>query len=253
MPLKLPQASVVVRAVALVGLLIFGAAAIVLSINPRTFEGTARSYVSQRVMSELQMVLPETVRPDADALRRFTEEARQRLRDAAARFKEQFTPVLTELVARLCHFDCKTSRAVADFLLESIVSKHEGAVRNLQEIARGRYSEILLKLRNELLGFVLPNLALFALLFVSSFFMRGRFNVLVAPAIMLLTSMLIAIGFYVLGRDWFMVVLYDDYLRYGYLPLEIVIFLVFLDFYFRRGQTIGEILGALGAPLSICR
>src|SRR5262249_43081786 len=124
---------------------------------------------------------------------------------------------------------------------------------NLRAVAQNRYAQIVDKLRGELGFFASSNVVVFGLLFLATFFMRGRYSLLILPALLLLASTIISVGIYAFGQNWFYVILFDHYMRYWYVAIDLAIFAFFVDWFMLRGRITANLLKVLTAiPVPTC-
>jgi len=230
----------------------------VVTLAPNLLEQSARAFATSRLHEEI-----ETLASDQrlDRVREITDRQAAELMEAAvvakAQLHEQFDRAMIEIVSMLCRFDCSKRQMWLDFLERSIETKWAEAapaIKNLKAIAQSRFSEIVLKLRSELVFFTVSNIAILAMLFVATLFARGRYNVLGLPALLCVVGTTISAGLYVFGQNWFYAILFDNYMRAGYLALDFSICVLLIDWFMLRGRITAQLLGSLpaGIPVPVC-
>jgi hypothetical protein len=225
---------------------------------PNLLEQSARAFATSRLHKEI-----ETLASDQrlDRAREITDRQAAELMEAAvvakAQLHEQFDRAMIEIVSVLCRFDCSKRQMWLDFLERSIEKRWAEAaqaIKNLKAIAQSRFSEIVLKLRSELVFFTVSNITILAMLFVATLFARGRYNVLGLPALLCVVGTTISAGLYLFGQNWFYAILFDNYMRAGYLVLDFSVCLLLIDWFVLKGRITAQLLSGFpaGIPVPVC-
>jgi hypothetical protein len=243
-----------VRAVAVVGVVLFGALAILAAAAPDVLERAARGYVSHRLQREvaaLRADLPEATRllPDAELARQYAET----LRAAQERLPSALEALIDKLIGCLCKHECEsriTARTLFELGLNALPAETRTALENLRAITQGRFDVIFEKLRRELLLISTVNTVIFAFLFLAS--LRARaWRLVVLPAALLAAATVTSLAIYALGTNWWWAILTDGYWGWSYLVLDGVIFLIFIDIVVLRGAVTGVIMDVIGSAVPV--
>lgn len=240
--------AVAVRAIAVVGVILFGALAILVSMAPASVERAARGYVSQRLESELQALTGGSV-----ALSGLIgdSELRERVAEQLARLNNKLPESAEHLLAKfadcLCLHDCAArtkARAIFDAVMAVASEETRALVLNLGAVAQGRFDTILGKLRHELILNFSLNAAIFGILLLATFRARGKRTVVV-PAALLTLSTIISVGVYLIGTNWWWAVLTDGYWGMGYLLFDAIVMLFLLDIICFEGRVTEGLINAI--------
>ncbi|TGD71317.1 hypothetical protein E4634_18775 [Mangrovimicrobium sediminis] len=226
---------------------------------PETVENSARGFVQSQIERELQERYADSAARDVEdaalkiASRLGYEE--DELREALA---TGMADKIAEIIAMMCGYDCEkkkeVSASIAAGYMERIASLGI-AQQTLGDIVKGKYLEIVGKLRTDLRIFLGCNAGLFSLLLLASLARREAVAHLFLPGIFLLISTVAASAIYILGQDWFYTILYNDYMGFWYLAYVGAIFGLLMDVFFNRARVTTEIingiLNAIGSAASL--
>jgi hypothetical protein len=246
--------AVAIKAIAIIGIALFGGLAVVVATAPDAVERAARGYVSYRLHAEvaaLRVDSPEIAAliPDPDLAARYAVRLRELQREASAVAEAVLDKWLASLCKDACGDEAKT-RALLHVAFSALPESTKTALSNLQLIGQGRFDSIVDKLRHELTLISVANLAIFLfLLFVAS--IAREQSLVILPAAMLAASTLVTLAFYVFGTNWWWAVLTDGYWGIGYLVLDAIVFALFVDIIVFRGIVTNAILGVIGALVSL--
>src|SRR5262249_32129304 len=157
--------AVAIRAIAVLGIAIFGTLAIVATKAPELVERAARGYLTDRLRAEviaLRSDAPEiaVLIPDAQVALAYA----ARLRALEQRGSAAAEVLLDRLLTCLCKDACGDrikARTLLQAALKAVPEETQTALRNLQAIAQGRFDSILAKLRHELTLVAVVNVAIF--------------------------------------------------------------------------------------------
>jgi hypothetical protein len=246
------------RVFAAIGIAFYVCVLGVVTFAPNLLEQSARAFATGRLHKEIEMLASDQ---RLDRAREITDSQAAALMEAAvvakAQLHEQFDRAMIEIVSVLCRFDCGKRQMWLDFFERSIEKKWSEAaqaIRNLEAIAQSRFSEIVLKLRSELVFFTVSNIIILAMLFVATLFARGRYNVLGLPTLLCVVGTAISAGLYAFGQNWFYAIVFDNYMRAGYLGLDFLVCLLLVDWFMLRGRITAHVLSGLpaGIPIPVC-
>ena len=108
---------------------------------------------------------------------------------------------------------------------------------------RDHYSDTLHNLLKDISIFAGTNLFIF-LVFVLAGLITKRLREMYIPSLLAFVTVLLVTSYYIFGQDWVSVILYNDYLGWGYTFLVVIIFLFQLDVIANKGRfTLGAIEG----------
>jgi hypothetical protein len=243
-----------VRVIAVIGAVLFGGIALLVTAAPEVLERAARGYISHRLQVEvgaLRAGLPEggQMLSDAELARKYADQ----LRAAEERYPSELEALLDKLIGCLCKRDCASrikARAVFDFALKALPQETRTAMENLRAVAQGRFDAIFDKLRHELTLISTINAVIFVLLFLIALGGKAQ-RLAVLPAAMLAIATVVSVAIYAVGTNWWWAILTDGYWGWSYLTLDGVIFLLFVDIVVLRGFVTGMIVDALGSVFSV--
>jgi hypothetical protein len=244
----------VVRIIAVIGAVLFGGIALLVTAAPEVLERAARGYISHRLQVEvgaLRAGLPEAgeMLSDSELAQKYADQ----LRAVQERYPSELEALLDKLIGCLCKRDCASrikARAVFDFTLKALPPETKTALESLRAVAQGRFVSIFDKLRHELTLISTINAAIFIVLFLIAFGAKAQ-RLAVLPAAMLTISTVISLGIYAFGTNWWWAILTGGYWGWSYLTLDGVVFLVFFDIVVLRGLVTGMIVDALGSVFSV--
>jgi hypothetical protein len=244
----------IVKAIALAGVILFGAIAIVVAFSPRILEQAAHGYVSQRLQAEIESLAGGSLEiseltDDPALVQRYADQ----LTAGGAALRAAVEQWLQRLVECACKFDC-AARAKARILLDAVVAAApadaRAAILNIQAIAQGRFDIVLAKLRHEILLISAINTAIFAALLLIAWIGKS-WRALIPPTALLSASTLITAGMYVFGTNWWWTVLTDGYWGMGYLALDAIVALFLFDAFFLDGKITTGLMDSISAILSM--
>ena len=134
--------------------------------------------------------------------------------------------------------------------------KMEIGLKNLDSLIRGYYYEITSNLIRDVRIFSGSNTILFFLMLMMITLSNKYGQALLVPCSLLLMGTLIGTGIYLLGQDWLNVILFNDYMGYGYLGYVGVITALLGDILFNSGKVcryiFNLIIHAIGTIAAAC-
>lgn len=245
-----------IRVFSLAGLILFGPVLLVTLLAPQQAEQAARSFIEAEARQEVDRYLDsfagQTLEKTYEALRAKYE---QQLADQESALEADLPSVVAELLAGLCHYDCRTKaelRSAVTAGMENAIAGLERVLGTVWTLAQEKYSEITAKIRRDLMIFSGSNSAIFGLLLALTFLRREDTRPLAVPAALMLIATAASTGIYVFGQDWFWVILTDSYMGFGYLGYVAVIFLFLADIVYNQAQITQGILEGIVQVLSKC-
>lgn len=73
---------------------------------------------------------------------------------------------------------------------------------------------------------------------------------LFVPGILLAVAAVISFSIYVFGQDWFYIILYNDYMGFGYLAYMTLIFSLLVDIIVNQARITTEVINFIGHMFS---
>ena len=245
--------AVAIKAVAIIGIVLFGGLTVVVATAPDAVERAARGFVSHRLHAEVAAIRAESptiaaLIPDPDLAALYAVRLRELQRQASVVAEALLDKWLASLCKDACGDEART-RALLHATFSALPENTKTALGNLQAIGQGRFDSIVDKLRHELILVSVANLAIFLFLLLVASIAREQ-RLVILPAAMLAASTLVTLAFYVFGTNWWWAVLTDGYWGFGYLVLDGIVFALFVDIIVLRGIVTEAILGLIGALVS---
>ncbi|MEM7173308.1 MAG: hypothetical protein AAF530_24305 [Pseudomonadota bacterium] len=249
----------ILRVIAIIGLVLFGSLLAITFASPHTFETAARDFVKSQIEKEIRekyQTAAESsfVEKASDLAQRLGLE-QQQLQEALDRDLPQ---KIAQVIAELCQQNCEQQAATTKLITKGILGKIAGLQvqqQSLVDIIKGKYQEIITKLRTDVRIFWGSNLAMFAILLAISFAKRKAAAQLFLPGLLLFASTLCASAIYLFGQNWFFTILYNDYMGFWYLAYLGLIFTLLLDIIFNRARVttrlINFVANVMGSSLSL--
>ena len=246
--------AIAIRAIAIVGIALFGGLAVVATTMPDAIERVARGYVSYRLHAEVAALRADSpaiaaLIPDPDLAAMYAVRLRELQQQASAGAEALLDKWLASLCKDACGDQAKT-RALLHAAFSALPESMKTALGNLQSISQGRFDSIVDKLRHELTLISITNLVIFLFLLLVASIAREQ-RLVILPAAMLAASTLVTLAFYVFGTNWWWAVLTDGYWGFGYFVLDAIVFALFVDIIAFRGIVTNAILGVIGAIVSL--
>ena len=178
--------AVAIKAVAIIGIVLFGGLALVVATAPGAVERAARGYVSHRLQAEVAAIRAGSpaiaaLIPDPNLAALYAVQLRALQQQASAAAEALLDKWLASLCKDACG-DVAKARGLLHAAFSALPESTKTALGNLQAIGQGRFESIVDKLRHELTLISVANLAIFLfLLLVASIAREQRLVVLPAP------------------------------------------------------------------------
>jgi hypothetical protein len=227
------------RFASLTGFLLFAAVFAVVALAPRYVERSARDFIAYKLSSEIEELLPgSTQNGKAPSEWRLSAETLDELKQVQDQLQDRFHAAVEKFFAGLCQFDCGRFEALRELALNVFHMLSAQAFDNLRSIAQDRYSDVLAKIRRELLIFSGINMFVFGLAFLATDLKRGWTGVLRIPLCIWLTAACVSIWLYLFQSNWFFTILFDSYLGFGYLAFLLLMFGLIAHWSYRARQLL---------------
>jgi hypothetical protein len=237
-----------------VGAAVFAALLLYIVLAPTDFDQRTRDFAIAVVESRVQESLSDVARSEtADRLTeiagRLSERLEQRinaLRDALDAGLDVF---IADVLAAACELDCdrrdEARQAVRDFFEDSI-ARYGFALERIESLIVGEYEETMGELRADLSIFSGGNFLALAFAFGLAVF-RGPAAAHLLPISLALTAATaLAVTWYVLGQDWVMTIIFNDYWGWAYDVLLAVLALLMIDIAANRARVTSVVLNRVG-------
>jgi hypothetical protein len=250
------KAKMTLRAIAAVGVLVFGAAFLSVCANSKAFENSALAFAQHRV--ERTLLKPD----DAARIENFVEAflsreiPQEEIDEAREALIAHFRALTVAALAPNCADDCwpgPTVRAISVlgmFTDIEDVARIEQAKEKLFEISHGRHSDIVEHLRSDAMNFFGINAALFLLILVISLLKSRTVKLLFLPMMPLIGALAMTLLITVFGTNWYYGLLYNNIFGYWYLIYLGVSLGFLIDIAFFRGWVTQMIFALVGGVLS---
>jgi hypothetical protein len=221
----------------------------VLMAKPEIVERRLRDEVLSRVRREMsrRFTVPITA-----ATRGAETAQRQMTRAEITRSLVSISPELQQAVDSLCVHDCKDGSFARDMIGLSLRSERKfaaAATTRIVDWIRGSYVSVVDRLIRDLAIFFGVNAAAFALS-LGAAVVRSRWQRrLRLLAWLLLSSTLAAVCFYLFAQNWFMTILFGDFVGLGYAVWLGIVSGVLGDCFLNRGRVVNGMLALVQAAI----
>jgi cation transport ATPase len=243
------------------GLFLFGSVFLFSYNVPKVVETSAQDFLKSKVEEEVLDILKHeklqsSVKFTKAISKRFGIESNP---DSIRKMVEEDVPdLVTSVLAYQQSLDQKKGfRSKLALSTTSYLSKVKIGDKKLKTIIQEKYQSTSQNLRNDIRIFSGCNFILFLFLLILSFTKHKTLKALFIPAMLLLLATILSTLIYIFGQDWIYVLLYDNYMGFGYLIYVALIFFFLCDIAFFKATVtlfvldiIGKILDAFSAFLS---
>lgn len=158
----------------------------------------------------------------------------------------------------MCGYDCERKKALSQSIASGYMDRLKSitvAQATLGDLIKGKYIEIVSKLKFDLRIFLGTNFVMFLILLAVSFAKPKAIAHLFLPGILLILATTIATAMYIFGQDWFYTILYNDYMGFGYLAYLSIIFGVLLDIVLNKARLTSNVINGIanvfGSAISV--
>lgn len=240
---------VILRLIGFSGVVLFGFVFALTFTSLENIEQSAKGFVTYQIAKEVrlaqQAASQSAIAEQASGLAaRLGYEKEQIVRD----LEEKLPDKIARVVASMCGYDCERQKALSQSIATDYlerITRIQIAEDTLGNIIKGKYIEIVSRLKMDLRIFLGTNFVVFLFLLVLSFVRPQALMHLFLPGILLLISTFLAMCIYLFGQNWFFSILYNDYMGFGYLAYVAVIFGVLSDIAFNGARVISKIVSGV--------
>lgn len=235
----------------LAGIAIFGALSVYVNAFPRHFDETVQAIaiaeterrVNERLEEAAQSRTAEVVTHIAGAISPELGRDADRYRAILAMGADD---VIGEILVVACRLSCEDRDGARDRLggvLMRQVARHSGAIDRLESIVVGEFDEVTAEFRGDVGKMALGNLIAFAFALLLTFIRGQSARQLLVVSVLMTVATLAMFALYVFGQDWIRVIIFGDYLGWGYAIWLAVLGAVMLDIAVNRGRVMRLITG----------
>ena len=147
---------------------------------------------------------------------------------------------IADVVAKMANLDCECRKKYAiaiEHQLKLKVDSLSHINEKLTDFMKGKYMEVSIKLKRDVRIFLISNALIFLFLLVTSFLQPKGIKQLFLPATLLMTSSVVASYFYIFKQNWFMTIMFGNYVGWLYLLYLLLIFLFLCDIVFNKARV----------------
>lgn len=246
---------VTLRAVGLLGIILFVPLFLFTFADPNLIEKSGKSFVEWKLQSEMYRGIESIRLPDETRLERLlgakAQGIRTRTDQQLQKIKQQLIndapAILSAQIAKLQNLDCDCRKKWEQSLRLSLHSKFaslEAAKAKLIDFSHAKYMEIVNKLTLDIRIFLAANSIVFIFLFVASFLQPRAIKQLFLPGGLMLISTVTCSYFYLFEQNWLYTIIYNDYTGLAYIGYLGVVFTILCDIVFNRARVTTEVLNA---------
>jgi hypothetical protein len=247
------------RATGLIGFLLFSLLFIVTFANQSAIEDSAKTFIQYKIASEVrenyQSLTHSSTAENAIKIAEKLGYKEAQLRNA---LDNQLPMKIAEVIGSMCGYDCEKKKLIEKSITTGLVDRLKRiniANKQLDQIIRDKYIEIVGNLKQDLRIFLGANSIVFLALITISLFKPRAIQHLFLPGMLLVTSTVISSAIYIFGQDWFYTIIYNDYMGFAYTGYLSIIFALLMDIVFNYGRITTEIintlLNAIGSAVSL--
>jgi hypothetical protein len=239
----------VLRVLGLAGLILFGGFFGATFVSADAVERVGQTFIKYQVEKEVRekygRVADSTY---GKALGRLKGKYESEAREIQAALNENLPAKIANVIAAMCRLDCKQRQSIKESIeagYKTRLAATGGAIDTLTELIRGKYLEIVEKLTRDVRIFTGSNALLFLLVAALAFLKPRAAVQLYLPAIVLVIATVISSGLYLFGQNWFLTILYNNYVGFGYVAYVGVLFGFLCDIAFNKARVTTEIVNAI--------
>lgn len=218
------------------GLFIFGSVFLFTYNAPKAVETSAQDFLKSKVEEEVLDILKHeklqsSVKFTKIISKHFGMESNT---DSIRKMVEENVPdLVASVLAYQQSLDQKKGfKSKLALSTTSYLSKFKIGDKKLKTIIQEKYQSSSQNLRNDIRIFSGCNFTLFLFLLILSFTKPKTLKALFIPAMLLLLATILSTLVYIFGQDWIYVLLYDNYMGFGYLIYVALIFFFLCDIAF---------------------
>ncbi len=241
--------SITLKLIGLFGVVLFGVLFSVTFVSPETAEKSAKGFVKYQIEKEVRKKQESISQSSvANKARNIADQLGFEADKIQADIENNLPEKIAAVMASMCGYDCEKKKAVT----KSITSGYLERIKTIQvaqytlgDIIKGKYLEIISKLKLDLRIFLGTNFIMFLFLLLVSFTKPQAVAHLFLPGVLLLLATVISSCIYVFGQNWFYTILYSNYMGFAYLAYIAVIFSVLLDIVINKARVTTEIINSI--------
>lgn len=242
------------RVVGLLGMVLFLSVFGLTYGVPKQLEESAKSFVKKQIQKEVkQKISPLTESSVVNNAKNLADKLGFQESQLKKDLENNLPEKIASIMAAMCGYDCEKKKQLTNDIKTSYLNKIQslkvGQV-NLSQIVKGKYVEIIGKLKTDLRIFTLSNATMFLLLMLISVLKPQAIKQLYIPGVLLFTSTLIATSIYIFGQDWFYTIIYNNYMGLAYLAYLGIVFSFLMDVALNQCRVTSYIFNLLGHAFS---
>ena len=236
------------------GFAVFLAAFLFVDRNPEGFEAAVKRFVVAQVEDKVR----EKV--SADRLDRFgaaagmlSQRMKAQVEEVQAQLDAQIPELVGAFVAAMCNVDCdRKAELQADMraLWQARLERLQLGFDRTKALVERQYEAVLEDVRADLRIFLLSNLLVMGLALALALFKGRAGRHLLPMSLLLFVSTLAGASWYVLGQDWLLTILYQDYAGWSYLAGLGLLTLFLLDIALNSACVTTKVLNGIGSVFS---
>lgn len=241
------------RLLALLGILLFGTLFAFTFGVPESVERIGADFIKQRIEQETREKIDSLTLKARDSklgklVTKVLENQQERVEQLKTLLKTRAQDKIAEVVARMQNLDCECRRKVAEMISKGLkveLSLATAAVAKIEDFLQGKYLEVTRKLTTDVRIFLGCNLAAFLLLGLASLCQPKAVAQLFVPALLVVLTVVICSYFYLFQQNWFLTILYSDYVGFGYLAWLGAVFALCCDIIINRARVCTSIVNGM--------
>jgi hypothetical protein len=243
------------RALGVLGILIFIPLLLLTFADPQFIEKSGKSFIEWKLQSETakkidSIKLPEPIKFEnilGNKARELRTQTEVQLKGIKEQLKADAPALLAAQIAKLQNLDCECRQKWESFLRHSMqgrLASLETAKSKLIGFSHAKYMEIVEKLTLDVRIFLGTNSLIFIFMLLASFLKPLAIKHLFLPGGLMLSSTIICSYFYIFEQNWFYTIIYNDYTGFGYIAYLIFVFAILCDVVFNKARVTTEIINA---------
>lgn len=253
--MRLEQTKAANRVACFLGFAVFLAAFSFVDRNPEGFEVAVKRFVVSKVEQKVrETISPEQMNRLSAAAGMLSERMRTKLESVQVQIDAQIPEMVGGFLAAMCKADCERKaelQAQMKDVWQARLERLQLGYERTRLLVEGQYEAVLEDVRADLRIFLLSNLIVTGLALALAFFKGRAAHHLLPFSALLLLSTVVGASWYVLGQDWLLTILYQDYAGWSYL-VAIGILSVFLaDIALNSARMTTQAINAVGSAFNI--
>ncbi len=238
------------RSIGILGSLVFGMLLYFTFSVPGYVEEIGKEFIKNQIEKETNQRIENftTASKDNDLIKlaeKLYQGNQEEIDTLKRKIKDKVHEQMASVVAEMRDLDCECRQKHAD-MYESGFEFKIGALQltdeKLKDFMRTKYMEVSIELKKDLRIFAGSNLFVFLLLLLLSFMKPKAITHLAVPAALLTISTLVCSYFYVFEQNWFLTIIYSDYMGLVFLLYVLIVFLFLCDIALNRGRVTTKFL-----------